>query len=269
MISVGPLDQVVGIQDDNDRAVVIRTGISPSDLSGKTWKIISAGKCEQPSLNLLNSTVVSAISRPDPEKSPEPKPQVYQGSSNANFKKTASDFGDRVAKNMATTIATGAVAATVGRIPIAGPIVTSVSSQIVREELSKVKLVDSENTPTESNDEKPTKSTQEIDESMYQSAMENPGNAEREKSVESDVQSIHSDNTTIFDREDHYGDELYDDVAGGPQWVWLTMGACKLDPSYLPASWFIENISSQQSLSGEAWRMNILQVYIIDFELKQ
>ena len=122
MISVGPMDQVVGIQDDSDRAVVIRTGISPSDLSGKTWKVISAGKCEQPSLNLLNSVVASAINRPPPEEEEQSKPQVTEGSSNANFKKAASNFGDRVAKNMAATVATGAVAATVGRIPIAGPI---------------------------------------------------------------------------------------------------------------------------------------------------
>ena len=123
MISVGPLDQVVGIQDDNDRAVVIRTGISPSDLSGKTWKVISAGKCEQPSLNLVNSVVASAINRPLPEKDSE-RPQVTEGSSNANFKKAASNFGDRFAKNVAATVATGAVAATVGRIPI-GKILTN------------------------------------------------------------------------------------------------------------------------------------------------
>ena len=260
MISVGPLDQVVGIQDDNDRPVVIRTGISPSDLSGKTWKVISAGKCEQPSLNLLNSVVASAIIRPPPSEN-EPKSQVTEGSSNANFKKTASEFGDRVAKNMATSLATGAVAATVGRIPIAGPIVTSVSSQIVREELSKVRLVEAEEEAKEAKEAEETKEAKEakIDESMYQSALENPENI-RETSIESDVQSTNSsDNTTIFDREDHYGDELDDDHAG-PQWVWLTMGACKLDPSHLPGSWFVETISSQQSLSGEAWRMNILQV---------
>ena len=44
MISIGPLDQVVAIQEDSkhDRSIVIRTGISSSDLSGKTWKIVSA-----------------------------------------------------------------------------------------------------------------------------------------------------------------------------------------------------------------------------------
>lgn len=45
MISIGPLDQVVGIQDDQERCIVIRTGVSSSDLSGKTWKTVSAGIC--------------------------------------------------------------------------------------------------------------------------------------------------------------------------------------------------------------------------------
>ena len=141
---------------------------------------------------------------------------------------------------------------------LAGPIVTSVSSQIVREELNKVKIVDDENV------EEAKKPTETIEESMYKSALENPNLVPEEscrRAESEDRQSIHSDNTTIFDREDHYGDELDDDYSG-PQWVWLTMGACKLDPSHLPASWFVENISSQQSLSGEAWRMNILQVIL-------
>ena len=131
------------------------------------------------------------------------------------------------------------------------------SSQIVREELNKVKIVEDENV------EEAKKPTETIEESMYKSALENPNLVVEEstRAESEDRQSIHSDNTTIFDREDHYGDELDDDYSG-PQWVWLTMGACKLDPSHLPASWFVENISSQQSLSGEAWRMNILQVIL-------
>jgi tectonin beta-propeller repeat-containing protein 1 len=42
MLSVGPLDQVVGIQEDRERSIVIRTGVSAVDLSGKTWKIITS-----------------------------------------------------------------------------------------------------------------------------------------------------------------------------------------------------------------------------------
>ena len=117
-----------------------------------------------------------------------------------------------------------------------------------------MKIVDDVEEAKETTPEKKEENEEHMNESMYKSALENPVRAESE-----DRQSIHSDNTTIFDREDHYGDELDDDYSG-PQWVWLTMGACKVDPSHLPASWFVENVSSQQSLSGEAWRMNILQV---------
>ena len=129
--------------------------------------------------------------------------------------------------------------------------------------MSKVKIVEDEKTSEASTVKKPT---EPIEESMYKSALENPNlvveeTSSRARCESEDRQSIHSDNTTIFDREDHYGDELDDDYSG-PQWVWLTMGACKLDPSHLPAAWFVENVSSQQSLSGEAWRMNILQVIL-------
>ena len=130
--------------------------------------------------------------------------------------------------------------------------------------MSKVKIVEDEEASEASTVKKPP---EPIEESMYKSALENPNlavveeSSSRARCESEDRQSIHSDNTTIFDREDHYGDELDDDYSG-PQWVWLTMGACKLDPSHLPAAWFVENVSSQQSLSGEAWRMNILQVIL-------
>ena len=92
--------------------------------------------------------------------------------------------------------------------------------------------------------------------SMYKSAMES-----HEDTPESDSHSMSSND--ILDREDHYGVDDLDNFEGssGPQWVWITMGSCKLDPSHFPNAWFIEQITSQMSsLSGEAWRVNILQV---------
>ena len=41
MISMGPGDQVMGITDE-EHQVVFRTGVTPSDLSGKTWKPVTA-----------------------------------------------------------------------------------------------------------------------------------------------------------------------------------------------------------------------------------
>ena len=94
-------------------------------------------------------------------------------------------------------------------------------------------------------------------ESMFKSALENPESYE-----DSDKMSVASSEIAVFDREDIYGDEFCGSGGSGPQWTWLTNGTCKVDPSQLPGPWFIENISSQMSLSSEAWRMNILQVIL-------
>lgn len=184
---------------------------------------------------------------------------VTQGSSNANFKKTANDVGDRTAKAFATAAVSGVMRATVGRVPIAGPILSGVASQIVREEMEKVRLV---NESSSTANEDPVKETSEttntpIQESMYQSAIESQDESDR-KSL--DRVSMSSGEHHILDREDHYGGNDEDDQGSGPQWVWLTLGSCKLDPNHLPGAWLTEQTSSQLSLAGEAWRVNILQV---------
>ena len=55
----------------------------------------------------------------------------------------------------------------------------------------------------------------------------------------------------------------------GPHWVWLTAGSCSLggasasSPPHPPTNWFVENSashSSQLSLAGDPWRVDILQV---------
>ena len=107
----------------------------------------------------------------------------------------------------------------------------------------------------------PPDSIPTIDESMYKSALEQPSEAADHANSDriSIADSLTSENN-MFDREDFYGDDGVEGNNSGPQWTWLTNGSCKLDPSHLPASWFLENISSQSSLSNEAWRMNILEV---------
>lgn len=263
MISVGPFDQVIAIQDDHERSIVIRTGVSSSDLSGKTWKVISAGITDdsvdnlKPNLQVLKSrTSVDRDPEPAAKKDEEKKSKVAEGSSNSNFKKAADEIGERTAKEMAARIATGVVGATVGRIPVAGPIVASVAGQVVREELSKVKIVDEIKKNVPKQEETPHES-KTIDQSMYQSALEEPqigdDNADR--------LSMTSDQA-LFDREDIYGDvALHDLRDSGPQWTWLTLGTCKLDPSQLPVAWFVEHLpSSSSSMSNETWRLNILEV---------
>ena len=68
----------------------------------------------------------------------------------------------------------------------------------------------------------------------------------------------------VLDREDMYMDDgggHGDLEAAGPQWVWLAAGACSVNPlSGPPGGWFVETNASYQSLSGEPWRVELLQV---------
>ena len=406
MLSVGPLDQVIGILDDADRSIVIRTGVSSSDLSGKTWKVISAGISLEQHQSFGKPMTFLMTNQIEQDDEPIEKPKaavnvtedsksnIAQGSSNDNFKKTATDYSKRIgnkATQDAAAMATRmAVHATVGRIPVAGPILASATSQIITEETRKVRLFDDDE--TDENGEaseivvltdktfegfisdnpgtlvmfyapwcghcknlKPqlvssskklkeadiagkiavvncTKETQvanqfgisafpnfkffgqfetcdvkdirseedvlrfmksklvknddteedqsiddaikegevftictnqesqieqsAIGKSMFQSAMES-----HEDTPESEADRSSMASNDIVDREDHYGDDHYEDFSSGPQWVWLTMGSCKVDPTQMPGPWFVEPMSSQSgSHSGEAWRINILQV---------
>ena len=64
-----------------------------------------------------------------------------------------------------------------------------------------------------------------------------------------------------MDREDHYCASYETSL---PHWMWIAAGSCRIDPAQPPAAWFAtpELASSQLSLIGEPWRVNILQVKI-------
>jgi len=103
-----------------------------------------------------------------------------------------------------------------------------------------------------------------IDESMYQSAMEQP--ASDEAPVHVDRLSISDDH--VLDLEDMYDLDnvsLSEGHATGPQWVWIAAGCCAVNPNTgPPAAWFAEEApaavsASNASLSGEPWRVDILQ----------
>ena len=126
MISIGPMDQVVAIQEDSkhDRSIVVRTGISTSDLSGKTWKIVSAAICldfqgqdnMRPNLAAIPMANEDVENKPEEEDEQKNPSNITEGSSNFNFRQTATKIGDQTAKRMATTITYGAMRATVGTL---------------------------------------------------------------------------------------------------------------------------------------------------------
>lgn len=86
MLSLGPGDQVLGITDDEDHHIVFRTGVNPSDLSGKTWKAISAAQIRprsQSQSSTASSNSSAAVYSDNfakiPEESPEIRPNVASG----------------------------------------------------------------------------------------------------------------------------------------------------------------------------------------------
>lgn len=90
---------------------------------------------------------------------------------------------------------------------------------------------------------------------------------EEEKKNEGKVQRSNSlvSGDLILDREDRYGfdDAVFDTGLNvdTPHWVWITAGSCKMDQGP-PKSWLMDTAvgSSESSLAGESWRVNILQV---------
>ncbi len=101
-----------------------------------------------------------------------------------------------------------------------------------------------------------------VDQSMYASAVDSVDKL----SLGGRGDRLDTISANVLDREDIYMDD--DDLArseggeAGPQWVWLSAGSCRVDPvSGPPGGWFLAEASSssQLSLSGEPWRVSILQ----------
>ena len=127
-INVLKIFRISLFKDNSERSVVIRTGITSSDLSGKTWQTISAP------LNFGqetygNPTYITSQHRILPEfddtssasnRDDNSKSNVTEGSSNENFKSFGSRITNSAASSAAATATRMAVGATVGRIPVAG-----------------------------------------------------------------------------------------------------------------------------------------------------
>ena len=275
-ISVGPFDQVVAIQDDAERSIVIRTGVTNSDLTGKTWKVINAGISLEPayatgagSARFRASIAAQYDSSNDTKDSAtkaEEKPDVEQGSSNENFRKKGAEFGDKFVKSFVPAVAASAARATVGRVPIAGQVITQMTYSAVSGEMQKVKINQDDEKDQEQDKDSSRESSREkslppggVDQSIYRSALENHDDDTKSFSGV----SVSSGEAAILDREEQYDDNDFE--GSGPQWVWLAFGSCKLDPTALPKPWFVDAVSNNGSLSGESWRINILQVHIHHF----
>ena len=220
MLSLGVKDQVMGIVsnrgeafesemfDNQDRSLVLRTDVSTSDPSGKTWKQITAPVLESIQSELpirrsrrtsqnstkSNISVSSDVSKSKTNhstvkpsstramtdevanvKSITPNNSVSEGSSNDNFKKKASWAGDMVAHQVALNATTAVAGATLGRIPVIGGPLTMVTRELIRQEIKDVKV--SEGLSKHLDESQKIDSQHNIESnmvSMYESAMENP-----------------------------------------------------------------------------------------------
>ncbi len=256
MLSVGPGDQILGITEA-DRSVVFRTGVSLSDLSGKTWRPVTAPTVRMRTQSCATSIASSTVSTPRQARrivagsasSYSSQASLQSGTSNSQFKMKAE--GVNIPSEVRfLRINTCYLSIIVSSFQTASTNSTSSSSSpptVSEMDAGKRRAVPR-------NSESPV-----VDKSMYVSAVDSIDKLSfKEESVFGDTAS----NNIIVDHEDIYMDDLSNGPGGecGPQWVWLTVGSCRIDQlSGPPSGWFLESAASHQSLSGEPWRVAILQ----------
>ena len=217
-LTIGVKDQVVGIlssglgfegliSDTQDRSLVLRTDVSPSDPSGKTWKTITApildGSASEQHIRRIRKSsqsstkssvsissdavrgktyslsqspkIITTVEENQAIENTKQSNVVEQGSSNDNFKKKASMAGDMVAQQVAINAATAVAGATLGRIPVIGGPLSMVAREMVRQEIKDIKLSDEVSKISSDMDGSPSTKMEESNMvSMYASALEEP-----------------------------------------------------------------------------------------------
>ena len=285
MLSVGAEDQVVSLSaptsDSIDvRQIQMRTGVTPSDISGKTWRRITAAAPFQAArfsrersisesskrirLSSDSSGTASSVSSYDRSDSvPLASNQAAGGGADAQQqsdpkeKSMLQSIGEKVLSTtgeMALASAVGTVSrATVGRIPVVGPVVSVAATKVVLEEVGKLSLAGAGDDGKDCGSSDEPIDSNSIDVSMYKSALETIDSVSTEDSgrerKESETDSF---STRILLDED--------DVEQGsePQWSWLSAGACCLGSAQLPATWFHNQKLPRQNFDLEPWRQEIL-----------
>ena len=284
MLSVGYGDQLIAV-GDIDRPVLIRTGVSSSDLSGKTWRPVtvpfngetshfrrrlesdrSCSSSYKEPVNIINAQTIDTESMaPD---------------SMRDAKTTASEMGEKMLveteKRMVGLAVGSVVNATIGRVPVAGHVLAGAVGGAIMEEINKNKVIEAVNEKGKEivtdagGDDKMVKSddmflpckANPLEKSVASTevclADDEPSMIDNEESIyTSTLESLEPSGRLILDWEDQYEgpDWGRDD---DPVWVWVTIGGCRLD--HVPQAWLAESTKSVHSLSieEEPWRRDIL-----------
>jgi len=292
MLSVGFGDQLLAV-GDVDRPVLIRTGVSSSDLSGKTWRAITAPvnglntfapfrrrfESERSNAGSYKEQLSITSHQSKESESLLNNSEISAPSSSGDGQSKASAFGERVLveteKGLLGMAVGGVARATLGRVPIAGPVLAEAVGGAIMDEIRQNNVIKGVNQKSKeaveavSND-KMIKSNDNLDflpcksNPLEESAAEvslvdddTPVLDIEESIYTSTLDSLEPSGRLVLDWEDQYeGPDWGQD--SDPVWVWVTIGGCRLE--HIPQTWLVESTRSVHSLSveEEPWRRDIL-----------
>uniref|UniRef100_A0A7N6A2F7 Tectonin beta-propeller repeat-containing protein 1 n=1 Tax=Anabas testudineus TaxID=64144 RepID=A0A7N6A2F7_ANATE len=248
MIDVGLNDQVWGISCE-DRAVYFRQGVTSSELSGKTWKLISVPRDGDRSHSSASAISVqsagcffsgevhaqSAVSRTSDQPSEPPKPRIPKVTSDSFISELVSDREP---------------AKTSRQVGSAAPALLEEETVLGEGEV-KVPCAGIALSPGDSHD--PQWSNVDLEEAQAQQAQTGAGQDS------ADTCSLSSVATYTLAMEDTYGTDEH------PVWAWVSGGGCSVD-SHSQLNWFNSLVQSVQSMSlsvtpaqTAAWRRQIFE----------
>lgn len=168
-LSIGPNDHLVGLPETKCRdrrqrsvisrplSVLLRTGITPADLTGKTWQPIcppvtaafdaegipagpKAGSSFHPPRRRAtsgSSPAAGTVASSSLEHPSIPGTSPRTGSSNAYFH----SMGNKVARNIVASAAASLTGATVGRLPVVGGPLSLAAGEMIRDEIGKIQVM--------------------------------------------------------------------------------------------------------------------------------
>ena len=263
MLSVGGGDQVMGVGQGEDRQVVARTGVTHSDLSGKMWKCVTSSAVEAGHMAsvltpmLRRTRLTSTSSRSSASQQQAAGGQKLSQSppqQTSRDQRSASQVGEDMVKGAERRMvgmAVGSIArATLGRVPVAGPVLASAVGGAVMEEISRSQIIDQVNDKAKEMVNKDNDKIEEGEEfklcksdPMQQSAA---ATLQVEDSVYcSTMESLDNDDPPtpsgrlVLDYEDQFD---WDNMESDPVWVWVTLGSYSLDT--IPSHWLSETNKS-------------------------
>uniref|UniRef100_A0A3B4TLW8 Tectonin beta-propeller repeat-containing protein 1 n=1 Tax=Seriola dumerili TaxID=41447 RepID=A0A3B4TLW8_SERDU len=238
MINVGLNDQVWGIGCE-DRAVYFRQGVTSSELSGKTWKVINIPRDGDRSHSSSPESFVDApTDHTSDQPSDVPKPRIPKVTSDSFISELVSDREP---------------AKTLRDVGSAAPAVLE-EETVSGEGEVKAPCTDVALTPSQSGGPlDPQWSNVDLEEVQVQQAQTG---AVLESA---DTCSLSSVATYTLAVEDPYGADEH------PLWAWVSGGGCSVD-SHSQLNWFNSLIQSVQSMSlsvtpaqTAAWRRQIFE----------